>query len=439
MSEVPGGAPAPIDTVVPAMQATSAHSGKIGRLGVEVVSTLYMLIRNVRLHDPTNAVFEKPFSALRDAINTIVGVEGSFNLQAVGTNVYLNGKQLRMDFGSLENVKFLTEEFKKKDVGGFAVQRAVQLKELQDFIWIFSRENASNADEDGAGARKLANIKVGKFAKIKEQLDKEEDNEIEQARQVDRKKYSLTVYARSVYFMKRFVERLREAGTLPNAARAGRLVQDLVDLSFEQRTHFLGMTTTRALDEYLEYHSVNTTLLSIVFGNELGMRRPQLHELGMAALFHDIGMAEIPNNVVAKPKGLSKEERRMVDLFPLYTVKTMLKGRMLDQSTVKRMVAAYESKVDYSLPMKQPDGSIKLMMPKVELGTYGKIISICATYDALTSARPFREAYGPEVAMTLMVGDMRYKFDPVLLRIFMKVMAIQPVRVLKKGTTIEIG
>ena len=84
MSEVPGGAPAPIDTVVPAMQATSAHSGKIGRLGVEVVSTLYMLIRNVRLHDPTNAVFEKPFSALRDAINTIVGVEGSFNLQAVG-------------------------------------------------------------------------------------------------------------------------------------------------------------------------------------------------------------------------------------------------------------------------------------------------------------------------------------------------------------------
>src|SRR5437588_792717 len=101
-----------IDTKVAEMQVQSAHSGKIAKLGANVVSTLYMLIRNVRLHDPQNAVFERPFAALRDAINTIVGVEGAFNLQAVGTTVYLNGKQLRMDFSSLENVKFLTEEFK---------------------------------------------------------------------------------------------------------------------------------------------------------------------------------------------------------------------------------------------------------------------------------------------------------------------------------------
>jgi HD-GYP domain-containing protein (c-di-GMP phosphodiesterase class II) len=421
------------------MQAQSGHSAKIAKLGLAAVSTLYMLIRNVRLHDPSNAVFEKPFAALRDAINTIVGVEGAFNLQAVGTTVYLNGKQLRMDFSSLENVKFLTEEFKRKDVGGFSVNRPVQLKELQDFIWIFSRENADQVDEDGAGGRKLANIKVGKFAKIMEQLEKEEAQEIERERQVDRKKYALTVYARAVYFMGKFFERIRDGGTLPAMSKAGRVMQDLVDICFEQKTHFLGMTTTRSIEEYLQYHSVNTGLLAIVFGSELGLQRAQLHELAMCALFHDIGMAEIPDSVLRKQKGLTKEERRLVDLFPLLTVKTMLRGRLMDIQTVRRMVAAYESKVDYSLPMKDQNGNIKLMAPKVELGTFGKIIAICATYDALTSARPFREAYGPEVAMTLMCGEMKYKFDPVLLKIFMKVMAIQPVKVLKKGATIEVA
>lgn len=432
-------APQQIDTTIPQMEAQSAHSSKISRLGVTAVSTLYMLIRNVRLHDPSNAIFERPFASLRDAINTIVGVEGNFNIKAAGTTIYLNGKQLRMDFTALDNVRFLTDEFKKKDVGGFGVTRPVQLKELQDFIWIFSRENQNLAEEDGAGGRKLTNIKVGKFSKIKEQLEKEEENEIEQAKQVDRKKYALTVYARAIYFMRKFVERLRGAGTLPAMARAARIVQDMVDVCFEQRNHFLGMTTTRSVEDYLEYHSVNTSLLAIVYGNELGMSRSALHELGMAALFHDIGMADIPVAVLNKPKGLSKDERRMVDLFPLFTVKTMLRGRFLDAPTVKRMVAAYESKIDYSLPVKQPDGSVKLMLPKVELGTFGKIIAICATYDALTSARPFREAYGPEVAMTLMVGDMKYKFDPVMLKIFMKVMAIQPIKILKKGTAIEIG
>ncbi|MEW5854209.1 MAG: HD domain-containing phosphohydrolase [Myxococcota bacterium] len=428
-----------IDTSAPQMQAQSGHSAKISKLGLNAVSTLYMLVRNVRLHDPTNAVFEKPFAALRDAINTIVAAEGAFNLQAVGTIVYLNGKQLRMDFSSLDHVKFLTEEFKRKDVGGFGVSRPVQLKELQDFIWIFSRENQGNADEDGAQGHKLANIKVGKFAKIKEQIEKDEENEIERERKVDRKKYALTVYARAIYFMTKFLERLREGGTLPNMNKAARVMQDLVDICFEQKTHFLGMSTTRSVDDYLQYHSVNTALLAIVFGSELGLSRGQLHELAMCALFHDIGMAEIPPEVLNKRSGLTKEERRLVDMFPLLTVRTMLKGRLMDSSTVKRMVAAYESKVDYSLPMKEPNGNIKLMLPKVELGVYGKIIAICATYDALTSARPFREAYGPEVAMTLMVGDMKYKFDPILLKVFMKVMAIQPVKMMKKGTVIEVG
>ena len=58
----------------------------------------------------------------------------------------------------------------------------------------------------------------------------------------------------------------------------------------------------------------------------------------------------------------------------------------------------------------------------------------------MTSARPFRESYGPEVALTLMMSDMMYKFDPFLLRVFMKVMAIQPVRVLEAGQqTIAFG
>jgi hypothetical protein len=37
------------------------------------------------------------------------------------------------------------------------------------------------------------------------------------------------------------------------------------------------------------------------------------------------------------------------------------------------------------------------------------------------------------VALTLMMSDMMYKFDPFLIKVFMKVMAIQPVRVLGPG------
>jgi len=407
-----------------------SRSQKIDNIGKQALSTLYMLVRNVKLHPPDNEIFVKPLESLRDQINTIVAADGAFNLQAVETTCYLNGRQLRLEFNTLENIRYLTNEFQERGVGGFSVQRNVNVNELRDFVSIFSRENQDEVDEDGVGAKRFANLRVGKFNAIKEYLDKIEEEQIEEEKNVDRKKYAMLAYGRAVYFMRRYIERIRAGGVLPSMSRAGRLVQDLVDICHEQRSHFLGMTTTRSVEEYLEYHSVNAALLAVVLGNELGLDRTQLHELGMAALFHDIGMAEIPETILTRRKGLSKQERRIIDLYPLHTVKTMLKGRFIDRSTLKRMVAAYESKVDYSLPMKDKEGNVKLMLPKVELSIFGKIISICATYDALTSARPFRESYGAEVAMTLMVGEMRYKFDPHLLRVFMKVLAIQPVRVL---------
>lgn len=416
------------------------REAKLQQLGRQAISTLYMLVRNVKMYDPDNDIFVQPFDNLRSAVNTIVAVDGQFQLQATGTSVYVNGKQLQLDFASLDNVRFLTEEFKDRDVGGFNVNRPVQVQELKDFIWIFSPSNDKQTDEDGVQGRKLLNIKVGKFAKIREQLDKMEDNAIEAERKVDRKKYALTVYARTVYYMRRFIERLQSGGQLPSMQPAQRLVQDFVDIAAEQRSHFLGMTTSRSVEEYLLFHSVNTCLIAIVFGQELGMNRAQMQELGIAALFHDIGMAEVDPGILNKRRGLTKEERRSIDLFPLHTVKTLLKGRSLDLAATKRIIAAYEAKVDYSVPMKDKDGNIKLMLPKVELGVYGSIINVCATYDALTSARPFREAYGPEVALTLMMSDMQYKFDPFLLRVFMKVMAIQPVKMLPPGQqTISFG
>lgn len=406
---------------------------KLQQLGRQTISTLYMLVRNVKMYDPDNDIFVQPFENLRTAINTIVAVDGLYQLQACGTTVYVNNKQLQLDFASLDNVRFLTEEFKTRDVGGFSVNRPVQLQELKDFIWIFSPRNEQNTEEDGVAGKKLLNIKVGKFARIRDQLDKMEDNAIEAERKVDRKKYALTVYARTIYYMRKFIERLQSGGQLPSMSPAQRLVQDFVDIAAEQRSHFLGMTTTRSVDEYLLFHSVNTMLIAIVFGQELGMSRSQMHELGMAALFHDIGMAEIDPSILNKRRQLSKEERRCIDLFPLHTVKTLLKGRSLDMAMTKRIIASYEAKVDYSVPMKDKDGNVKLMLPKVELGVYGSVINVAATYDALTSARPFRESYGPEVALTLMMSDMQYKFDPFLLRVFMRVMAIQPVKVLPPG------
>jgi HD-GYP domain-containing protein (c-di-GMP phosphodiesterase class II) len=412
---------------------------RVQTAGKAIVSTLYMLVRNVKIHAPDNAIFLKPIESLREQMNRVISDDKQLNLAAAGTHIYLNNTQLKFDFHSLETVSYLTKEFERRDIGGFSTNRPITSQEIRDFLYVFSGEYQGIAGEDGVEGHKLPSLKLAKYSKVKEMLDKLEA-EPDLNEQIDRKKYLLTVYSRSVFFMRKYFEKVSLGDFSIPFAIAARLVQDLVDLCFDQRTHFLGVTTTRSDVDYLPYHSVNTALLAVVFGQELGLDKRQLHDLGMAAMFSQIGLVDLPPEVANKRGGLDEDERRMVDLFPLRSAKKILNTRGIDKTTMLRIVAAYESKVDYAIPRKTPTGDIQLVMPKMGLGTFGKIISICETYDALTSKRPFREAYGPEVALALMSSEIKFKFDPVLLRVFMKVMAIQPIKILDKAdASLRIG
>ncbi|HZI12482.1 MAG TPA: HD domain-containing phosphohydrolase [Myxococcus sp.] len=405
------------------------HNEKLQSLARSMVAGLYMLVRSVKMYDPDNAVFQKPLHQLQDIINQIIGKEGRLELVGVKDSFYLNNMLVKVDLNSIENQRYLLAELRGKDVGGFTLTKPVTVPELKNFVWIFAKEQSTAAEEDGLAGRKLLNMRVAKFSKIKEKLNKDMDNPGDM--KVDRKKYAMTIYARAVFFISKYLESVR-AGKPINASKALRLVQDFVDISYEQKTHFLGMTTMRRESDYLVYHQVNVCLMSIVFGAELGLTKPQLRDLGYIALFHDAGMATLPDELSTKRGALSTEEKQAVQKAPLISVRNILMEKGFSRSTLLRVVTTFEHKTDFGTAVRDSRGNIQMIIPKTNLGAYAKIIAICDAYDALTSKRPYRDAYGPEVALMLMWTEMRNKFDPELLAVFMRVMAIQPVKVLSK-------
>ncbi|GMU03391.1 hypothetical protein KH5H1_75130 [Corallococcus caeni] len=405
------------------------HNEKLQNLSRSMLAGLYMLVRSVKMYDPENAVFEKPLHQLQDIINQIIGKEGRLELTGVKDSFYLNGMLVKVDLNSIENQRYLLSELRAKDVGGITLTKPVTTQELKNFVWIFSKEQSSTAEEDGLQGRKLLNMRVAKFSKLKEKLNKDMDTPGDQ--KVDRKKYAMTVYARAVFFLQKYLESVR-AGKPIGSSRALRLVQDFVDISYDQRTHFLGMTTQKREEDYLVYHQVNVALMCIVFGAELGLTKPQLRDLGYIALFHDAGMTTLPEELSTKRGALTADEKTAVARAPLISVRNILMEKGFSRSTLLRVVTTFEHKTDYGTAVRDARGNIQMIIPKTNLGVYAKIIAICDAYDALTSRRPYRDAYGPEVALMLMWTEMRQKFDPELLAVFMRVMAIQPIKVLSR-------
>ncbi len=412
------------------------HNEKLQVLARTLVSALYMLVRSVKMYDPENNVFDKPLIQLQDTINSIISRDGKLELMGVKLSFYLNGMLVKVDMAALENVKYLLEEMRAKDVGGLTLLRSVTIPELKNFIWIFAKEQSGNADEDGMAGKKLVSMRLAKWSKIKEKLA---NDKTEADAKIDRKKYAMTCYGRGVFFVKKYMESLR-AGKPINTSKALRVVQDLVDVSVDQKNHFLGLTTTKVDGEYLAYHQVNTCLMAIIFGVELGMTKNQLRDLGYIALFHDSGMAAVPDAVLAKRGALTADEKSAVAKAPLVAVRTILRERSINRATLLRLVTTFEHKADFGTAVRDSSGNIQMIIPKANLGIYSKIISICATYDALSSRRPYRDAYGPEVALMLMWTEMRNKFDPDLLKVFMRVMAIQPIKVMtRRQQNLSIG
>jgi HD-GYP domain-containing protein (c-di-GMP phosphodiesterase class II) len=407
------------------------YEEKLQVMGRSLIAGMYMLVRNVKLYEPENQIFAKPLEQIKEVINTIVAMDESLSLQGAGEAFYLNNMLVKIDINSLENVRYLLKEFERRGVGGFVLTAPITIPELRNFIYIFSKESAENVGERGVSARKLQALKLRRWEKIQEILKDQEFSESED-RQVDRKRYTLTVYARTVYYMRKYLAGLRGDGPRIAVRKAGRYVQDLVDICHGHRTHFLGLTTLKSDDEYLCFHSVNVTLLAIVFGAELGMSKAQLRDMGMAALFHDIGMVDVDDELLLKRGKLTPEEAREVRKSPIYSVKKILRARQLNKLSIHRIITAFEHKTDFGTPVKDLKGNVSFIVPKSELSVYSKILSICDCYDALTSRRPFRDAYSPDIALSLIWTEIKHKFDPDYLKIFMDVMRLPSVRVLSE-------
>jgi len=412
------------------------HNEKLQTAGRQLISALYMLLRSVKMYDPENHVFEKPIAQLQETMNQVIQKDGKLEFMGVKQSFYLNGMLVKVDMSALDNVRTLLEEMRSKDVGGITLFRSVSVPELKNFIWIFSKEQSDQADEDGVEGKKLVSMKLAKWSKLKDKLENEKD---ESEAKLDRKKYAMTCYGRAVLFVRKYFESLRKEKPIATS-KVLRVIQDLVDISLDHRTHFLGMTTTRSDSEYLAYHSCNTALITIVFGAELGLTKAQLRDLGYIALFHDAGMGTVPDELLNKRGALTLEERNIINRAPLISIRNILQEKQINRATLLRLVTTFEHKVDYGTAVRDGQGNIQMIIPKANLGLYAKMIAIAATYDALTSKRPFRDAYGPEVALMLMWTEMRNKFDPDLLKVFMRVMAIQPIKVLtKRQTSVSIG
>jgi len=223
-------------------------------------------------------------------------------------------------------------------------------------------------------------------------------------------------------------------GRTPNIKKIKRVVQGIVDQILNEETSLVGLTTIRDYDEYTFTHSVNVCIFSVALGRRLGLSKLQLYDLGLAALFHDIGKSRIPVDVLNKPEGLSEEEWLLMQSHPWLGVLALFQVRGQQDLPYRSMVVAYEHhmKTDltgYPRPVRQR-----------QMGIYSRIVAVADGFDAATSRRAYQTVpMSPAEVLQGMRDNPRRGMDPVIVKAFINLTGLYPVGTFVVLDTFELG
>ena len=172
--------------------------------------------------------------------------------------------------------------------------------------------------------------------------------------------------------------------------------------------HVLYLNTVQALaaaidakDAYTHGHSFRVARYSVAIGRQLSLTDKELQDLEIAAYMHDLGKIGVPEAVLAKPGKLSAEEFEEIKKHPLLTNK-ILEPIDLPSFIVNATLQHHERLDGRGYPLGLKGNEITL---------YAKIIAVADVFDALTSARPYRDAMTVEDALTILYEGIDTEYD----------------------------
>lgn len=225
------------------------------------------------------------------------------------------------------------------------------------------------------------------------------------------------LYAEAVEHAHCFMEDVRQGRDI-DCREAFPIVDGFIGSVFRNEAAASMLFHLKEFDNYTFTHSINVGVLAIILGKYLEFDKKTLRMLGMAGLFHDVGKARIPEDILNKPARLSPRETRLIKTHPIEGFKIVDAQAGLDQGVVRGVIEHHERYDGTGYPRGLSGGAI---------GLFGRILSIVDVYDALTSKRVYKSAMPAFNALGMMYQGRDTTFCPTGVEHFIKCMGVYPI------------
>jgi putative nucleotidyltransferase with HDIG domain len=155
-------------------------------------------------------------------------------------------------------------------------------------------------------------------------------------------------------------------------------------------------------------HNYRVTLYAIGLAEAFGVEQVDMRALILGAFLHDVGKIGIRDSILLKPAALDADELSIMRTHVQLGVSIIQTSTWLQ--TARDVIEFHHEWYDGSGYLKGLRGE--------EIPLVARIFAVADSFDALTSQRPYKDAWSCEEALAILRKDAGSHFDPALVQAF---------------------
>lgn len=185
------------------------------------------------------------------------------------------------------------------------------------------------------------------------------------------------------------------------------IIKEFIDFMQAEPEAMGNLISLSGHDFYTYNHSLDVGIYSLGLAEALSFNKKDLEEMGIAALFHDIGKRQISLDILCKKGGLSDAEWAQMQKHPQYGLIILNQNGNCSDAVKAACFEHHESWSGNGYPQN---------LSGQEIHPFARIVALTDTYDAMTTQRSYNVPLKPMDAVAMMKDKLHGRYDPDMLK-----------------------
>ena len=367
--------------------------------------SLLTCLQSLKMYGEAHPMFQKSLDKAAEAFAEVLASRQEMVIGIVGKELAFE-KEILFDLAKFLGPAILY--LKERNIERIAFYSGLDREELRKFICFISgpKEDFKGDLQASLAVAGVEHISIGKL-----KVDAQQNKIVPGSEQSE-------LYDSSVDVIGQALSGVLDAGKIDHIALKFSLTNIMENLS-SQRQEMLKLATLKKYDAETYTHMLNVAIFSMYFSSRLGFDKTDILNIGLAAMYHDIGKLSISRKILHKSEELTDQEFGQIKSHTLLGAEIML--RHVNVLGILPVVVSFEHHLKYDC-----SGYPRLpFLRKQHIAS--SIVAICDVYDALSQRRGYKQDYSPDVVYNIMNKDKGRSYDPELLDKFFKFMGLWPI------------